>query len=392
MKMVESPDVRTRHHIVVGIDMRHPSARPQIAGILRSAAGRPDWDVQLLGCHPSDEGWNDDPNWIPDGAILDEFSLTHHGGILRQKSIRAAVFTNVIPPKGLRIPHAEILTDERTIAVSAAELFVKRGLRNFAFVGSRRNDPWSIARMRFFKAALKDRGFSVNVYKAPRTRARDRKTLSEWLKTLPRPCGIFVAFDQRAKYVIDLCRSIGILIPEHLQILGVDNEDTVCENTRPTLSSIAPDFEGCGYSAAETLQALLSRKPQEKPKTRIRIREIVERMSTTDLTNSASRIERARDYIRTHAFTGISTGAVAKSIGGSQRLLEMNFKKVIGHSIHEEINLVRLAKVKDMLAKTSHSFDSIAAFCGFHNTNHLRNLFKARTGMTLSEWRERNQA
>ena len=86
----------------------------------------------------------------------------------------------------------------------------------------------------------------------------------------------------------------------------------------------------------------------------------------------------------------VSTGAVAKSIGGSQRLLEMNFKKVIGHSIHEEINLVRLAKVKDMLAKTSHSFDSIAAFCGFHNTNHLRNLFKRKFRMTLSDWRKKH--
>ena len=383
--------MRTKHHVVVGIDMRHPSARPQIAGILRYAAERPGWDVQLLGCHPSsDEGWNDDPNWIPDGAILDEFSLVRHGRILRQKSIRAAVFTNTTPPKGLRIPHAEILTDERAIGVSAAELFVKRGLRNFAFIGSRRNDPWSVARMRFFKAALRNRGYSVSIYKTSRTKASDRKALSKWLKSLPRPCAVFVAFDQRAKYVIDLCRSIDILVPEHLQILSVDNEETVCENTRPTLSSIAPDFEGCGYSAAETLQTLLDGKAQAKPKTRIRIREIVERMSTTDLTNSASRIERARDYIRSHAFTGISAGAVAKSIGGSQRLLEMNFKKVVGHSIHEEINRVRLAKVKDMLVKTSHSFDSIAAFCGFHNTNHLRNLFKRKFRMTLSDWRKKH--
>ncbi|MBE6395809.1 MAG: hypothetical protein E7046_02245 [Lentisphaerae bacterium] len=71
---------------------------------------------------------------------------------------------------------------------------------------------------------------------------------------------MFVAFDHRAKCTINLCRPSGILIPEHLQILDVDNNETICENTRPTLSSVAPDFERCGYEAAAALHALFKRR------------------------------------------------------------------------------------------------------------------------------------
>ena len=65
----------------------------------------------------------------------------------------------------------------------------------------------------------------------------------------------------------------------------------------------------------------------------------------------------------------------------------MNFKKVTGHTIHEEIVRHRLERVKVLLTTTTHTFDTVAALSGFHNTNHLRNVFKAKFGKTLTEWR-----
>lgn len=380
--------MQPEHRIIVGIDMKHPSARLQISGILRFAAKHPEWDVQLQNCHPSDESINDDSKWIPDGVILDELSYSTIGTrVFRRKSIRAAVFTNFTPTGSIAIPHATVTTDERGIAFAAADLLCKRGLRNFAFVGSRRDETWSTARMRFFKSALAAKGFPLKVYETPKRNPNGRKHLLDWLMSLPRPCGLFVAFDQRAKYIIDLCRPSGILIPEHLQILGVDNDETICENTRPTLSSVAPDFERCGYEAAAALHALFKRRTSTAKELKIPVKETVERMSTTDIANSAGRIERARDYIRTHAFTSISPISVATAIGGSLRLLEMNFKKVTGHTIHEEIVRHRLERVKVLLTTTTHTFDTVAALSGFHNTNHLRNVFKAKFGKTLTEWR-----
>ena len=43
--------------------------------------------------------------------------------------------------------------------------------------------------------------------------------------------------------------------------------------------------------------------------------------------------------------------------------------------------------MKVLLTTTTHTFDMVAALSGFHNTNHLRNVFKAKFGKTLTEWR-----
>lgn len=374
--------------IIVGIDMRHPSARAQISGILRYATKKPDWDIQILGGHPSNDSLNDDPAWTPDGLILDEFHMQRYGKrLLRLHSVRGLICMGFHPPRNVSVLNSQIIVNEREIGCGAAQLLLRHGLKNFAFVGTRRDESWSVARMRFFKAALKDKGHSVNIYHPPRQQSKDRKALAEWLKRLPRPSGVFVAFDQRAKYVVDLCRETGILVPEHLQVIGVDNDETICENTRPSLTSIAPNFDAHGYAAAAELDALLGGNTHPSHKIKTHIREIVERLSTTDLTNSASRIERAREYIRLHACDGINVIAVSTAVGGSLRLLERHFRKITGTTICEEINRVRLAKADELLTKTSLTFDDIARRSGFSNTNHLRNLFKAEFGKTLSDRR-----
>ncbi|MBR6587199.1 MAG: substrate-binding domain-containing protein [Kiritimatiellae bacterium] len=49
-------------------------------------------------------------------------------------------------------------------------------------------------------------------------------------------------------------------IPGEAAILGVDNDAALCENASPTLSSIRLDHEGLGYSAAKSLDVLMSGK------------------------------------------------------------------------------------------------------------------------------------
>lgn len=368
--------------------MNHPSARAQISGVLRYAAKKADWDIQIFGGHPSNDSMNDDPAWMPDGLILDELHMRRYGKrLLRKHSVRALICMGFHPPRDVAIPNSQIIVDEREIGSAAAQLLLRHGLKHFAFVGTRRDECWSVARMRFFKAALKDKGHSVSVYRPPRQPSKDREALAEWLKRLPRPCGVFCAFDQRAKYVIDLCRETDILVPEHLQVISVDNDEMVCENTRPSLTSIAPDFDAHGYAAAAELDTLLNGHAHSSHRIKTHVRGIVERLSTTDLANSASRIERAREYIRLNACKGIGVIAVADAGGGSLRLLEKNFRLVIGRTISKEINRVRLEKVQDLLTRTSLSYDDIARRTGFRNTNHLRNLFKAEFGKTLSTWR-----
>lgn len=380
------------YRVVVDLDVRHQAAREVIAGILRFAAKHPEWDLQMRGNHPSNDGFTLDPKWTPDGLIIDDAWQMREGGkLLSSPSLRGAIFVSSLPPRGYRIPHETVATDDRALAVAAAKLLVGHDLRNFAFIGSRGDERWSEARKRFFRAALKDAGFALSVYKSPRTAKKDwsaeRQAMSDWLASLPKPCGVWAAYDQRAMHVLDICRANGISVPEQVQVLGVDDESYICEQMTPTLSSIAPDFEAGGYAAAEALHALLSgRKPKEK-KLKIGVRTVTERLSTTDLSGSGNRVSRALDLIRRKATEGLTVAAVVKQIGGSERLLEKNFSEVVGHSICREIQDVRLNKVKDLLTKTDLPIDTIAARCAFGSGNYLKNLFLKRFGQTMSVYR-----
>ena len=380
------------YRVIVDLDVRHQAAREVIAGILRFAAKHTEWDVQMRGNHPSNDGFTLDPKWAPDGLIVDDAWQTREGGkLLSSPSLRGAIFVSSLPPRDCRVPHETVATNDRALAVTAAKLLVGHGLRNFAFIGSRGDERWSEARKRFFRAALKDAGFALSVYKSPQTAKKDwseeRRTMSDWLASLPKPCGVWAAYDQRAMHVLDICRTNGISVPEQVQVLGVDDESYICEQMTPTLSSIAPDFENGGYASAEALHAILSgRKPKEK-KLKIDVRTVTERLSTTDLSGSGNRVSRALDLIRRKATEGLTVAAVVKAIGGSERLLEKNFSEVVGHSICREIQDVRLGKVKELLTKTDLPIDAISARCAFGSGNYLKNLFQKRFGQTMSAYR-----
>ena len=378
--------------VVVCLDVRHRASQDVIAGVLRFAATHPDWDMQMRGNHPSNDGFAVGADWMPDGLIIDGTWRTREGArLVASRSLKGIVFAGTVPPHPCRVTHKVLATDDRGLAVAAARLFIRHGLRNFAFVGSGGGERWSVARMRLFRAALADAGFGLAVYAKPHRAGRGWKTafaaLTAWIGSLPTPCGIWAAHDQRAKHVIDVCRLNGIKIPEQVQVLGVDDESYICEQTVPPLSSLAPDFERGGFAAAEALNAMLGGKPPKPRKLSIPLKSVTERLSTTDISGAGTRVSRACDFIRRNACGTLTVRMVVRAVGGSERLLEKNFKSVLGHSICREIQYRRLDAAKRLLAETAHPIASIAAECGFGSDNYLKNLFKRRFGTTMSRYR-----
>ena len=302
---------------------------------------------------------------------------------------------NARPPRGWRRPCALLLTDERTLAAEAAKLFRRNGLSHFAFVGSPTSGRWSEARQRFFRAALRDMGMDLDVFAAGSATSwlEQERALAAWLKSLPKPCGVWAAFDQRAKHVLDACRLAGISVPSQIQVLGVDNDTPICEQTVPSLSSLMPDFESGGFAAASFLDGIL-RGGRGQPhgsggRTTLyfAFKGVVERLSTADDNGTARRISAAREFIRQHATSGIDVPHVASSLGISVRLLQRDYRAVTGRTVLREIQEEKLAHVKKMLRKTTTPIDGIGRFCGFKSPAHLKTLFKARFGMTMSAYR-----
>jgi len=376
--------------LLAHLDVRHAASREMVGGILRYAAGHPEWEVQFWGGHPSNEPFEYYCDWRPDALVTDGVCHLYARDEFAALAGRAVVFVNTAPRQGLRRPRAVLTTDERLLAVAAAELFVRKGLSHFAYVGTPGTERWNEARKRLFKAALGERGYALSVFREPAATGwrQQEEALAAWIRELPKPCGVWAAYDQRAKHVLDACHLAGVTVPDQVQILGVDNESYICEQTGPSLSSLAPDFEGGGFKAAEFVDNALAGRLTERNTTfKFGLKGVVERLSTSDTNGTARRVAAAHEFIRRHAPSGIGVTDVAASLGVSPRLLEKNYRAVTGRTVIEDLQTERLARVKEMLRKTTTPIDSIGPFCGFKSLSHLKTLFKRTFGMSMSEFR-----
>ena len=381
--------------MLVHLDMRHAASREMVGGIMRFAATHRRWEVQFAGAHPSNETIEHFADWQPDALVIDSSCQNIPPKELSAISGQAAVFVNTNAPRRWRKPYALLTTDERMLATEAAALFRRKGLSHFAFVGSPGAERWSEARQRFFRAALKDMGFTLEAFNPAsgiRSWPEREKELAEWLVSLPKPCGVWAAFDQRAKHVLDACRMAGLSVPIQIQVLGVDNETYTCEQTVPSLSSLMPDFENGGFLAAEFLDCVLLRGNDSSGTGKIKtmhfaFKGAVERLSTADVNGTARRVAAAQEFIRQHATSGIGVPHVASALGISVRLLQRDYRTVTGHKVLDDILKQKLELGRVMLRKTTVPIDTIGSFCDFKSPAHLKTLFKKRFGMTMSTYR-----
>ena len=81
--------------------------------------------------------------------------------------------------------------------------------------------------------------------------------LVPWLKSLPRPVGVIACNDVRGRQVINACKLAGLKVPDDVAIVGVDNDEVLCELSNPPLSSVVPDAHRIGYQGAQMLDELM---------------------------------------------------------------------------------------------------------------------------------------
>ena len=194
--------------------------------------------------------------------------------------------------------------------------------------------------------------------------------------------------DFRAREVADACHRARIGMPSQVMILGVDNDDIVCEISKPTISSIALDQEHYGYLAARELDRLMSAKRKTPARiVRLESGDVAERESTRHVAPGVHLVKRIQAFIDTHFKDGISAGDIPAKLHVSRRLAEMRFSETTGKTIREAIEDRRLSEIKRYLFGTSLPIAKITRLCGLENELWIKYVFKRRFGMTMSEWR-----
>ncbi len=273
----------------------------------------------------------------------------------------------------------------------AAKELLALDYSDYAFVGFPLPLFWTKEREKTFCDAIRLNGRRCHVFNGNGKSGIHRLTaLRSWIKTLPRPCGILAAFDGTAEELLGACMQENIRVPEEFAVLGIDNNEEICEHTKPTLSSVCPDFEKAGFLCGELLD-LQIRNPKAKGETRtFGILGVVKRKSTTVLKRTDVKVTAAVEFIRLHACEGIDVGDVAKHMACSRRTAEMRFASLIGHTIHEEIRNVRMSKAFVLLRNPRQAIDGIANLCGYDSDSTLRYAIKAKTGLSMRDWRRQN--
>ena len=99
-------------------------------------------------------------------------------------------------------------------------------------------------------------------------------------------------------------------------------------------------------------------------------------------------ILQALEFIRINSGFSIRVPDVARHLKRSRRTVEVRFKNVVGRSVLEEIQKVRLESIRKLVAHTATPFGQIALLSGLENATHLGAIFKNEFGMTMGEYRE----
>ena len=366
-----------------------------LAGIYRFA--RPQgWNVQVIEHEPDRMSIAELLDfWRPSGVIVE-------GGMDEKGVFLSDVFGTVpvvylacdqsrLPAGALRINH-----DSVSLGRMAAREFLSLGLEQFAYYGFSELF-WSEERCRSYQDALKLNGRTAMVFRRKffesgraELEKGERAALANWLKDLPKPCGLLAANDLLATEALSVARTIKIKVPEQLSVLGIDNDELACENATPTLSSIRPNFDQAGYQCAELLGERLSARGMFKGEVQrtFAAAGIVRRQSTRRLPRANADVSKAMEIIRLRACDGLKPRDVFPELTCSRRLAELRFRELTGHTVQEEIAAVRLARVKELLARADVPIETIAARCGWQSPARLRVFFREMEGVSLREWRK----
>lgn len=303
---------------------------------------------------------------------------------------------SVMPERGVTLD-----TDPRACAEMAIAHFRERGFRDLAWCGYPGVD-FSDRRRQWFVSSAIAAGLDPAIYNPPVRQGGKGGTLSReargeldepqiaaWLTGLRRPVGVFACNDVRGRQVVRAAAMTGLRVPDEVAVLGVDNDEVICDLANPPLSSIEPDTYGLGFEGAAALAMLMGGEVSSERKLLVPPRRIAVRRSTDVLAVDDVQVAEALRFIRAHACEGIGVEKVVGGLSISRATLERRFRSVIGRSPRQEIERVRYDRIRLLLAETRYTLDRIAPMAGYRTAAHLVTAFSRRAGCTPGEFRRR---
>ena len=383
--------MRSRKKVALLVETSNGYAREVLQGVRAWQREHEAWAIRLSehGRGSSLPSWL--RNWQGDGVIArvenPQIAKALHAMRLPTVDVSAALEKTFFP---------RVITDSEAVTALAVEHLRERGFRHFAYCGDSRF-LWSERRGVFFQRQIKSFGGDCEVFEgnvAGRKNAAEAEidALARWLKKLPKPVGVLACYDIRGQQVLEACKLANLAVPSEVGVMGVHNDELLCELCDPPLTSVVPNARRAGYEAAALLARMMSGKRISKATRVVPPLGVAARQSTDVVAVGDATVAAAARYIREHATAGIGVEDVLRAVPMSRTLLERRFRRTLGRSPGAHIMKVRIEQVKTLLATTSLSIGVIAERTGFEHVEYLSVAFRRETQMTPTAYRTAQHA
>jgi len=303
---------------------------------------------------------------------------------------------------------AIVKTNHSRIGRLAAEHFLERKFKNFAFCGFA-GGRFSNYCSRAFQRALAAKGHRCHSYQPDArakyefdstvlineqlNRAPDAKALAKWIALLPKPVAVFCPNDLRAWQLLQVCKECDIHVPHDIAILGLDNDVIVCGFSNPMISSIDPDTPAIGREAARTLVEMMN-DPDFRKKTLIRQvnpNRVIGRASTEVYPIDPPWLSDALVYMRKRVSDQLTADDVFKHLGLSHTTVNRTFRKVLNITVQKEIAAARMEEARRLLENTDLKTAQIAERSGFASATYFVHTFTQAHGISPISWRKQHR-
>ena len=389
--------INSARKVILMIDSSRSFNRGVLGGIAKYAHLHGLWSIDMNFWNMYDIGLPRIKSWLGEGIIAaGVYSRTIAKKITESGLPAITVEDELADHLAAHTKGADgiptISADSYAVGSMAAEHFLERGFRHFAFCGVP-NKNWSRLRKEGFRQRVKQAKCECHIYPEPDSKKdnvweKERLGLADWLRGLPKPLGVMGCNDERSYELIEAAHIVDITVPEEIAVIGVDNDELLCNLPAPPLSSIALNVEKAGYEAAALLDRLMAGEKMAGQKIIVEPVGVVARKSTDILAISDPAVPAAIRFIREHVGDVIRVDDVVNATPLSRRLLERRFRESLGRSILKEIQRVHLESATEILLKTDLPISQVAQESGFSSATHLGVIFKQRMKMTPLAYRK----
>jgi LacI family transcriptional regulator len=387
--------------VILLLDMSNPYLRKVARSVATYAHQQGNWDFHIVQdqfdsliylMHDLLENPTDLRQWHPNGTI----------GYFSNPKIAKAIHqleTPVVEIEGevswtepeWGIPY--FTTDNEAIGRMGAQELIERGFKRLAFCGipKTRISTWTEQRQASFVQFARETGVPCSVFVDTSSPSDDPAKLHEqlaaWLKSLEKPVGLMASYDVRARHVLTICRELEILVPEEVSVIGVNNDELICELTSPTLSSVEQGGRAIGFQAAALLDRLMDGEKTSQMRFVVQPEGIVTRRSSDAMAIDDPDIAAALRYIRQHACEGIQVSDVVQAVAISRTVLNERFKLMVGRTIRAEILRLQIDRARQLVAATDMPLNLVALHAGFRYLQQMITAFRRSFGKTPGEYR-----